>query len=196
MEQTQRTDNAFALAPTNGSSRGGDGLEEAYGAAQYLTFSLRNEEFGIQIGHIREIIEYTPVTTVPMMPDFLMGVINLRGKVVPVIDLLVRFGREKTAVGKRSCIVIVQIEHDEEHQELGIVVDSVNEVLDIEPAQQERPPAFGSGLRREFISGIGKVEDHFIVILAIEKVLSVTELAELSASLVGADDATDSPKNV
>ncbi|WP_455385749.1 chemotaxis protein CheW [Acidihalobacter prosperus] len=151
-------------------------------ATQYLSFSLGKETFAVDIRHIREIIEYGEVTAVPMMPPFLRGVINLRGKVVPVIDLSVRFGRAPTEVRRRSCIVIVEVGDQETRQDLGIIVDAVNEVVEIEADSQERPPAFGAGLRNDFIQGIGKVDGHFVVVLAIDQALSVKEMAQLSQS--------------
>ena len=169
-------------------------------ATQYLSFSLGAETFAVDIRHIREIIEYGEVTAVPMMPPFLRGVINLRGKVVPVIDLSVRFGRAPTQVRRRSCIVIVEVGDEETRQDLGIIVDAVNEVVEIESSSQERPPAFGAGLRNDFIQGIGKVDGHFVVVLAIDQALSVKEMAQLSQSAQwnapqdsqdgGADDRT------
>ena len=149
---------------------------------QYLSFSLGEETFAVDIRHIREIIEYGDVTAVPMMPPFLRGVINLRGKVVPVIDLSVRFGRAPTDVRRRSCIVIVEVGDEADRQDLGIIVDAVNEVVEIEANSQERPPAFGAGLRNDFIQGIGKVDGHFVVVLAVDQALSVKEMAQLSQS--------------
>jgi purine-binding chemotaxis protein CheW len=152
------------------------------GVTQYLSFSLGEETFAVDIRHIREIIEYEEVTAVPMMPAFLRGVINLRGKVVPVVDLSVRFGRAPTEVRHRSCIVIVEVGDEVTRQDLGIIVDAVNEVVEIDASSQERPPAFGAGLRNDFIQGIGKVDDRFVVVLAIDQALSVKEMAELSQS--------------
>ncbi len=149
---------------------------------QYLSFSLGVETFAIDIRYIREIIEYGGVTAVPMMPPFLRGVINLRGKVVPVIDLSVRFGRAPTDVRRRSCIVIVEVGDEATRQDLGIIVDAVNEVVEIEASSQERPPAFGAGLRNDFIQGIGKVDGHFVVVLDVDQALSVKEMAQLSQS--------------
>src|SRR5690606_37938150 len=107
---------------------------------QFLTFMLSGETYAIGILHIKEIIEYGQVTAVPMMPEFIRGVINLRGRVVPVVDLAARFGRKATAVGKRTCIVILEIEADrDERQDIGVVVDAVNEVLEI--PQEEVEPA-------------------------------------------------------
>jgi len=147
---------------------------------QYLTFLLGGEMFAIDILGIREIIEYGSLTSVPMMPEFIRGVINLRGAVVPVVDLSARFGRSASAVTRRTCIVIIETDNDGEKQEIGVVVDSVSEVLEIPAANIEPPPNFGARIRADFISGMGKVKDKFVIILDANKVLSVSELAMLS----------------
>lgn len=152
---------------------------------QYLTFLLAGEMFAIGILSIKEIIEYGQVTAVPMMPGFVRGVINLRGQVVPVIDLQVRFGRDSTAVNKRTCIVIVEVaaDQDEDRQVIGVVVDSVSEVLGIAAENIERAPSFGARLRQDFISGMGKVDGKFVIILNVDQVLSVEELSALVGQL-------------
>src|SRR5690242_13526071 len=122
--------------------------------AQYLTFMLASEVFAIGILAIKEIIEYRGLTEVPMMPACVRGVINLRGAVVPVMDPLARFGRPSSPITKRTCIVIVEIAAGDERQVIGVAVDSVNEVLDIEPADIEPPPDFGARIRSDFIQGI------------------------------------------
>jgi purine-binding chemotaxis protein CheW len=152
---------------------------------QYLTFLVGTELFAIGIVDIKEIIEYRAPTSVPMMPSYLRGVINLRGRVVPVVDLLVRFGRESTEVSRRTCIVILEIYHNDEQQYLGIVVDAVKAVLDIADADVEPPPSFGARLHSDFVSGMGKIGEEFVIILDIEHVLSIDELSMLS----GFDDA-------
>lgn len=150
-------------------------------AQQYLTFSLGQEMFAVGILQVREIIEYGAVTTVPMMPAFIRGVINLRGSVVPVIDLTARFGRGASEVHRRSCIVILEVGEDEEQrQELGVMVDAVSEVVEIPPAQIEPPPSFGARIRTEFIAGMGKVQDRFVILLDVAKVLAVDEMALLA----------------
>ncbi|KTT15484.1 chemotaxis protein CheW [Pseudacidovorax intermedius] len=155
---------------------------------QYLTFQLAGEMFAIGILAIKEIIEYGELTTVPMMPPSVRGVINLRGAVVPVIDLQARFGRESAPVGKRTCIVIVEVRTEEdERQVLGIVVDAVSEVLDIAPADIEPAPAFGARIRADFIQGMGKVRGRFVILLDLEHVLATDELAELAAVAPGTD---------
>lgn len=147
---------------------------------QYLTFTLGGEHFAVGTLSVKEIIEYGQLTSVPMMPPSIRGVINLRGAVVPVIDLGARFGGRQTEVGRRTCIVILEVEQDDAQQVLGVVVDAVNEVLEIAPADIEPPPAFGAHIRTDFIQGMGKVDGRFVILLNIARVLSVDELAALS----------------
>ena len=146
---------------------------------QYLTFTLGAESFAIPIANIKEIIEYRPPSDVPMMPAFIRGVINLRGRVVPVIDLSVRFGRGRGAVSRRTCIVILDIVHDGLEQDVGVVVDAVSAVLDIADADIEPPPSFGARLRSDFMTGMGKLGENFVIILDTDHVLSIDELAQL-----------------
>ena len=147
---------------------------------QFLTFVLGSEMFAIDILGIKEIIEYGNLTTVPMMPDFIRGVINLRGAVVPVVDLSARFGRPASEVTRRTCIVIIEADNAGERHDIGVVVDAVSEVLEIPASEIEPPPSFGAKIRADFISGMGKVKDKFVIILNANKVLSVDEMAMLS----------------
>lgn len=164
-------------------------LAEAASRRQYLSFNLNGEAFAIDILQIREIIEFGPITTVPMAPASVRGVINLRGSVVPVIDLAAHFGREPAAVARRTCIVIVDVAVDPRASHtLGIVVDAVNEVLEIPAADIEPAPSFGTRLRTDFIAGMGRVAGRFVIILALPKVLSLDELGHL-AELTQADAA-------
>jgi purine-binding chemotaxis protein CheW len=148
---------------------------------QYLTFILGAETFAIGILGIKEIIEYSTLTDVPMMPSYVRGVINLRGAVVPVIDLSVRFGRASAPVTKRTCIVILEVIANAERQVIGIVVDAVNEVLDIPASDVEPPPAFGAGISTDFILGMGKVHSKFVILLDVNHVLAFDELASIAA---------------
>jgi purine-binding chemotaxis protein CheW len=150
--------------------------------AQYLTFTLGEEVFAMDIRTVREIIQYGPMTPVPLMPAFVRGVINLRGAVVPVIDLKARFGQAIAAVGKKSCIVIFDAIRQGERVELGLLVDAVSEVIDIPPSQIEPPPNFGTAVRRDFIRGMGKVANRFVIILEPDKALDVEEMAALCES--------------
>jgi purine-binding chemotaxis protein CheW len=152
---------------------------------QYLTFMLGGEVFAIGILSIKEIIEYGNLTEVPRMPEFIRGVINLRGAVVPVIDLGARFGKQPTAVSRRTCIVIIEVEHEGEQQVVGVMVDAVNEVLDIAAGEIEPPPSFGAKIRADFIRGMGKVEGRFVIILNVDHVLSLDEMATLSGIETG-----------
>lgn len=149
---------------------------------QYLTFKVTGELFGIAIASIKEIIEYRAPTDVPMMPGYMRGIINLRGRVVPVIDLAVRFGRARTEETRRTCIVILEVEQQGERHDIGVVVDAVIAVLEIADADIEPAPSFGAKLRTDFISGMGKVEEKFVILLDIGKVLSVEELSLLAAA--------------
>jgi len=147
---------------------------------QYLTFSLGGEVFALGILNVKEIIEFGNVTEIPMMPSFIRGVINLRGAVVPVIDLSARFGGSASAISRRTCIVIVELGSGDERQDLGVIVDAVNEVLEIPRSEIEPPPAFGARIRADFIQGMGKVDGRFVIILNVERVLSTEEIATLA----------------
>lgn len=157
--------------------------------AQYLTFMLGGEMFAIGILGIKEIIEYGQLTAVPMMPGFIRGVINLRGAVVPVVDLSARFGRQSSDITRRTCIVILEVESEGEKQDVGVVVDSVSEVLAIPAGEIEPPPSFGAKIRADFISGMGKVGGKFVIILNADRVLSVDEMALLSQAASEAQSA-------
>lgn len=149
---------------------------------QYLTFMLGGEVYAIGILRIKEIIEYGQLTEVPRMPEFIRGVINLRGAVVPVIDLGSRFGKQASSVSRRTCIVIIEVQHEDEQHVVGVMVDAVNEVLDIPAAEVEPAPAFGSKIRTDFIRGMGKVDGKFVIILDVDHVLSMNEMAELAGA--------------
>jgi len=146
---------------------------------QYLTFMVAGEMFALAIAAIKEIVQYRAPTDVPMMPSFMRGVINLRGRVVPVIDLSARFSRGKGQTTRRTCFVILELRHQEWNHDIGVMVDAVSAVLEIADADIEPPPNFGARLRAEFISGMGKVGDKFVIILDINQVLSVDELSSL-----------------
>lgn len=151
--------------------------------AQYLTFLLGGDAYAIGILSIKEIIEYTSMTEVPLMPDCIRGVINLRGAVVPVMDLQVRFAQSVSAVSKKTCIVIVEVDGPEGQQIMGVVVDAVSEVIDILPSDIEPAPAFGARIRTDFISGMGKVRGKFVILLDVNQVLNMDDLQALSQAL-------------
>ncbi len=146
----------------------------------YLAFRLADDVYAIDILRIREIIEYSVPTGVPMMPRSVRGVINLRGAVVPVIDLAVRFGRTATGVGKRTCIVIVETEHAGALCTLGLIVDGVNAVMEIAAGSIEPAPAFGTRVNADFIAGMARVNGRFVIILDIARVLSIEEMVSIT----------------
>jgi purine-binding chemotaxis protein CheW len=147
---------------------------------QYLTFFLADEEYAINIQRVKEIIEYTTVTKVPKVPEWIRGVINLRGNVVPVVDLTVRFGLGACPVTKTTCIVIVEVEQDAERTVMGVIADAVNQVIDLAPKDIEEPPSFGTRVRLEYLFGMGKLGKKFALILNIDSVLNNTELLTVS----------------
>ena len=157
---------------------------------QYLAFSLGAETFAMDIRSIKEVIQYEDLTEVPLMPSFMRGVIHLRGSVVPVIDLSTRFGRTATEVAKRTCIVILELEQAKDFIVLGVMVDHVSEVLEIAPSDIEPAPTFGTDLRAEFIQGVGKVNDRFVILLDVRHVLSVDELSALASDSSPSDVAS------
>ncbi|MFJ4144575.1 chemotaxis protein CheW [Pseudomonas sp. NPDC089734] len=151
---------------------------------QHLSFRVRDAAYALPIDLVREIIEYDEVTTVPMMPAFIHGVINLRGNVVPVLDLAARFGFELTVPDKRTCIVIIELTLEDLYQRIGLVVDAVDAVLDIDPQQVVPVPPFGAGIRTDFIAGMARSEQAFTIILNIAQVLSLDDIRQLSLAVV------------
>lgn len=144
---------------------------------QYLTFRLADEVFALDISKVREVLDFTTVTKVPRTPDFMRGVINLRGSVVPVVDMRLKFGMSMTEKTVNTCVIIAEISLDGENIILGALADSVQEVIELEPGQIEPPPRIGTRLKTEFIRGMGKRDEHFIIILDIDRVFSTDELA-------------------
>ncbi len=155
-----------------------------YGCQQYLTFELRDEKYGMGIENVKEIIVYDNVTAVPLMPDFVIGVLNLRGDVVPIVDLSLRFGKTATEIKPRSCIVILEIEFRKETLLLGFVVDAVTEVIDIDETQIEPPPTFGAKIDSKFIQGITNIAGDLFILLLGENVLSVEEMISLIENVI------------
>ncbi|MBN1847253.1 MAG: chemotaxis protein CheW [Deltaproteobacteria bacterium] len=147
--------------------------------SQYLTFKLDQEVYALDIIQVREVLDFTEVTKVPRMPEFMRGVINLRGGVVPVVDLRLKFGMSITEKTVDTCIIIMEISLEGESTLLGALADSVQEVLTLEPDQIEPPPRIGTRLKTEFIKGMGKKNDEFVIILDIDKVFSSEELTLL-----------------
>lgn len=143
---------------------------------KYLTFSLQKEEYGIGILKVKEIIGMMPITSVPRTPGFVKGVINLRGKVIPVIDLRSKFGMESISYTERTCIIVVEIDNEDITVLIGIVVDSVSEVLNIRAEEIEDAPAFGTHLNTEYIMGMAKMDGGVKILLNIDRVLSIEEV--------------------
>jgi purine-binding chemotaxis protein CheW len=146
---------------------------------QYLTFKLSDEVFALDVAKVREILEITNITKVPQTPDFMRGVINLRGSVVPVIDMRLKFGMSATEQTVNTCIIVVEINMDGDTTVLGALADSVQEVVEMEPENIEAAPHIGTKLNADFIKGMGKVDSRFVMILDIDKVFSSDELADL-----------------
>ena len=146
---------------------------------QYLTFKLDDEVFAVDVAKVREILDFTPATKVPGTPDFMRGIINVRGNVVPVVDMRLKFGMSQTEKTVDTCIVVMEIAVDDDTTVLGALVDSVQEVFELEPAQIEPPPRIGTRWRTEFIKGIGKRNNELIIILDIDMVFSSSELAAI-----------------
>jgi len=150
---------------------------------QYLTFHVGKESYAIGILRIKEIIEYAELTTVPMMPGCVRGVINLRGAVVPVLDLAARFGAAPAVPTRRTCIVIVEIEAGAgTPQDLGVIVDAVSEVIEIPAAEIEPAPSFGTRIDQSFIAGMGKVAGKFVILLDVDRVLSTEDIVGVAAA--------------
>lgn len=150
--------------------------------SQYLTFKLDSEIYAMDITTVREVLDIIPITKVPQMPHFMCGVINLRGGVVPVVGLRLKFGLKKAEYIKETCIIIIEVVLDGEQTILGILVDSVQEVISLEPEQIDPPPRIGTRLKTEFIRGMGKKDAEFIIILETTKVFSAQELAIVQAA--------------
>lgn len=146
------------------------------GAGQYLAFHLGDEVFALPINKVREVLDYTSITKIPQVPDFMLGVINLRGSGVPVVDLRLKFGLARTVRTVNTCIIITEIAAGGENLHVGILADSVKEVMELEANQIEAPPRIGTQIKTSFIEGMGKREGEFIIIIDIDQVLSVEEL--------------------
>jgi purine-binding chemotaxis protein CheW len=144
---------------------------------QYLSFKLEEEEFALDISKVREVLDFTKITKVPQTPDFMKGVINLRGSVVPVVDLNMKFGKMTTNKTVNTRIIIGEISIEGDNTVLGVLADSVNEVMELEPESIEPPPRIGTRLNTDFIKGMGKREEEFVMILDIDKVFSAEELS-------------------
>jgi purine-binding chemotaxis protein CheW len=180
------------IQPTAGSVPAVASGERKSMAARYLTFTLQGEVYALDIQEITEIIEYRSLTVVPMMPAFIRGVLNLRGRVLPVVDLAARFGQNATTVARRTGIIVVDMsadsigtgvgvanDHTDQTAGIGIMVDGVNKVVHLSDEDIEPPPAFGAGIRSDFISGMAKHEGGFVIVLDLARVLSMDEMVLL-----------------
>ncbi|XHS80118.1 chemotaxis protein CheW [Burkholderiaceae bacterium UC74_6] len=176
MPASSRSSSELVAAPTPPDSSAGTNL--------YLTFVLDGEAYATGILSIKEIIEYGGVTAVPLMPPTVRGVINLRGAVVPVLDLSLRFGRTATSIGRRSCVVIIETGPLDARIVIGVIVDAVMAVQEIAPEDIGPTPSFGMKIATQFIRGIGKAGGRFVILLDMEQVLSIDELAALGAAQV------------
>ena len=156
---------------------------------QYLTFTLGQEVFAFDIATVREVLEYTTITKVPRTSEYVRGIINLRGRAVPVVDVRLKFGMPETERTVNTCIIIVEVQLDGEQAVLGALTDSVREVMDIERSDIEPAPRMGTSIQADFIHGIGRTPEGFIIILDINRVFSEEELSRLSASATGEQDA-------
>jgi len=146
---------------------------------KYLTFLLNEKTYAVSILKIKEILEYGKVTPIPKMPEFVYGAINLRGKVVPVVDLRQCLEQTHCEINKRSCIVIIEVAHNNKAANIGIIVDSVSKVMDFNISDIERAPSLGSGVNTEFIEGMGKIDDQFVIMLNIDTIMSQEEMNTL-----------------
>lgn len=146
---------------------------------QYLTFRLAGETFAVNVAEVREILDFINITKVPKTPDFMRGVINLRGSVVPVVDMKLKFGMEMTEKTVNTCIIVLEVTLDGETTIVGALADSVQEVLELEPADIEPPPRIGMKLNIDFISGMGKLGDEFIIILDTDRIFTFEEVEAL-----------------
>lgn len=155
-------------------------MAEELQTTQYLTFTLADEMFAVDVARVREILEMPTITKVPQVPDFMLGVINLRGCVVPVLDMRQKFGMQKTAQTINTCIIVVEVDLDGEKIVLGALADSVQEVIDLEPSQIEAAPHIGTQINADFIHGMGKVGGRFVMILDFDKVFSNSDLQKIA----------------
>lgn len=146
---------------------------------QFLTFNLKGETFSVPVSKVKEILEYTPLTRVPRMPTCVAGVINLRGRVVPVTDLRVKLGMEQTERTRHTCIIVIEIPFDGKTTEVGALVDAVQEVIALEDEHVEPPPRLGVGIEHEMIAGMGKRGDRFIVMLNVDHLFLNSEIIKL-----------------
>ena len=166
--------------------------QERVQADKYLSFSLGSENYGLEILKVREIIGIIDITPLPQTPDYVKGVINLRGKIIPVIALRTKFGLPSVEHTDATCVIVVEVRFTDSTEQfsIGVIVDTVNEVLDIQREQIEPAPDFGCDVSTEFILGIGKVDEKVVILLDIDKLMTESEVKALNSAATGADGAT------
>jgi len=176
MEEIITDDEGYvsAIDPENGNTE-----TVAGDMVLYLTFSLGNDLFGIQVSEVREVIEYKQVFKIPRVPEYLKGVINLRGEVVPIIDLHSRFYNKVSCVIGTTSIVVVEVDDDNHKIPIGVMIDSVKAVTELYSNKIEAVPEIGSKIRSDFVEGIGKIEDQFVILLNVKNILNIEELANI-----------------
>ena len=157
-----------------------EAVKQTTDQAQYLGFTIADEEYAIGILRVKEILEYDTMTRVPGTPPSIRGVINLRGSVVPVVDLALKLGLPESPITKRTCIVVVEVDLDGERTVMGVMADAVSQVMDLGSADIEPPPAFGTRVHMDHLLGMGKAGKKFILLLDIDRILSVNELMEMT----------------
>ncbi len=169
-------------------------VESITEAAQYLTFTLSEEIFALPVLKVREVLDYMNITKVPQAPDFMRGVINVRGSVVPVVDMRLKLGMTATEQSVNTCIILTEIAIEEDTTVIGALADSVKEVMDLDPEHIDPPPKIGSKWRTEFIRGIGKRDEDFIIILDIDRVFTTDELMMVGAGSEAVTEAEAAPE--
>jgi purine-binding chemotaxis protein CheW len=190
--KTMDNQTAATVAKAGQEARG-DNQGRVLKGGKFLTFLMANEKYGLEILKVREIIGMMDVTTVPTTPGFVRGVINLRGKVIPVVDLRLKFGLEAKEDTQRTCIIVVHLTHTAQEMTMGIIVDEVSDVLDIDQNQIEPPPSFGTNIRTDFILGMGKVDKKVMTMLDIDRVLTEQEVALVESSSEKTGPQPDKP---
>lgn len=180
MEESIRTDEEYAAGVDLDSEKA---AAAAGDMVLYLTFLLGKDLFGIQVSEIREVIEFKQVFKIPRVPDYLKGVINLRGEVVPIIDLHSRFYNAKCSITGTTSIVVVEIDDDEHKIPIGVMIDSVKAVTELYENNIEAVPEIGSRIKSDFIEGIGKLDDQFVILLKVQNILNIDELSNIDDNI-------------
>lgn len=179
---TEGTDSGINIGVAGDAVR--DEFSDTSGSTElFLTFILGKDLFGIRVSDIREVIEYKKIFRIPRTPDYIMGVINLRGEVVPIVDLYSRFYNSKCGIIDSSSVVVVEIDDDNQKIPIGIVIDSVKAVTELNQNRIETVPEIGSRIRTDFVEGIGKLENEFVILLKIQNILNIEELANIDENI-------------